>query len=336
MLDGIFVFDSAVHVYDLSDENIRRDRDDAEFTRDQLLELGAGLRPPIYNETIDFRRRWSIEDVYRMVFVDSPTDMAMAQVVPLFDWYEDFFAPVETQAAMARAYPDRVVFCGGVDPLYRGLPFALEQLDYQVRELGACSIKFYNGHTERSWRCDDEELAYPLYARARELGINVLQFHKGIPFGLSDLEAMRPVDLQRPARDFPDLTFLVHHLGIPYVDEMLWIAMRFPNVWLSLASNISFALVAPRLVQEWLGKCLQMVGVDRLVWGSDAALMGGPAPYLQAFMELEIPEDLRSGYGYPQLTREDKEKVLGLNFARLMGVDVEAKKRELAAAPALA
>ena len=49
-------------------------------------------------------------------------------------------------------------------------------------------------------------------------------------------------------------------------------------------------------------------------------------------MAMEIPEDLRDGYGYPQITREDKAKVLGLNFARMMGVDVEAKIQELAVA----
>ena len=46
-------------------------------------------------------------------------------------------------------------------------------------------------------------------------------------------------------------------------------------------------------------------------------------------MELEIPEDMRSGYGLPQITHEDKKKILGGTMARLMGVDVEAKKKEL-------
>ena len=141
--------------------------------------------------------------MYDLVFVQAPTDMAMAQVVPLFDWYEDFFAPVLAQHAMAAAYPDRVLFCGGVDPLYRGLPDALAQIEYQARELGARSMKFYNGHERQSWRCDDEKLAYPLYERCRDLGVTTLQFHKGTPFGLQPLEPLSPLDLQRPARDFP-------------------------------------------------------------------------------------------------------------------------------------
>lgn len=35
-----------------------------------------------------------------------------------------------------------------------------------------------------------------------------------------------------------------------------------------------------------------------------------------------IPDDLRSGYGYPQLTHADTKRILGGNVARTMGVDV--------------
>ena len=161
--------------------------------------------------------------------------------------------------------------------------------------------------------------------------MDVVQFHKGIPFGLMDLEAMRPNDLQRPARDFPDLNFVVHHLALPYFDEAVWIAARFPNIYLSLASNLNFTLIAPRQVQQQLGQLLQMVGSEKLCYASDAALSGGPAPYLRAFMELEVPDDLRDGYGYPQITRRDRENILGLTFARLMKIDVAEKVRASAA-----
>jgi hypothetical protein len=54
------------------------------------------------------------------------------------------------------------------------------------------------------------------------------------------------------------------------------------------------------------------------MWGSEAPLAGPPGPYLRAFMDLEIAEDLRDGYGYPQITRRDKELILGGTFAKLM------------------
>jgi predicted TIM-barrel fold metal-dependent hydrolase len=331
MIEDIFVFDNVIHVYDLSDENLRQDREDSRSARDHLLAIGAGGRLPAYN-TQDFGKRWTIEELYEMVFVDAPTDMAMAQVVPIFDWYKDWFAPVHAQHAMAARYPERVMFCGGVDPLYRGMVDALDQLEYQVKELGASSIKFYNGHVTGSWRCDDEKVAYPLYEKCRQLGIKVLQYHKGIPFGNQKLEDLSPLDLQAPARDFPDLTFIIHHLALPYIDEAIWVANRFANVYLALSGTINLAVIAPRLVQEQMGRLLMEVGVDKLLWGSEAALAGGPAPYLKTFMEMEIPDDLRSGYGYPQITRSDKEKILGLNFAKMMDVDVAAKKSQLATA----
>jgi predicted TIM-barrel fold metal-dependent hydrolase len=337
MLDGIFVLDNVIHIFDMSDKNLRDDetrtRAESEEFRKWLADLGAFLRWPAFNRPGEFNygfyEQWSIEAVFDMVFVVAPTDMAMAQVVPIYDWFNDGYAPVNTQAAMAKAYPDRVLFCGGVDPVYRGLQDAIDHLESQVKELGACSIKFYNGHVQGSWACDDEKLAYPLYEKCRDLGISVLQFHKGFPLGKSPYQAMNPLDLEQPARDFPDLNFVIHHLALPFFDEAISLAGRFPNVYLALSGNLNAYIISPRLVQEQMGRLLMEVGVDKLFYGSEAALNGSPAPYLKAFLDFEIPEDLRRGYGYPQITRDDKEKILGLNFARLMGIDVEQKRTQL-------
>jgi len=35
------------------------------------------------------------------------TDLAMAQTVPIFDWFKDWFAPVRAQYEMAQLYPDQ-------------------------------------------------------------------------------------------------------------------------------------------------------------------------------------------------------------------------------------
>mgnify|MGYP001818828510 CR=1 FL=1 len=36
---------------------------------------------------------------------------------------------------------------------------------------------------------------------------------------------------------------------------------------------------------------------------------------------LEMPEELREKWGFREVTREDKANILGLNLARLTGVD---------------
>lgn len=327
MIDGAFIFDCVVHRIDMSDANLAN-RPDTEPVIDSIVAGSKLMQAPAYH-ALNYRRGFSVEEMYEMVFVDAPTDMAMVQVVPQFEWFKELYAPVKLQHELAVAYPDRILFCGGVDPLDTGLTTALEQIDYQVQELGARSMKFYNGHVPRGWRCDDEQVAYPMYERCRDNGVTVLQFHKGLPFGTGNVEEMHPGDLQQAARDFPDLTFVLHHLAMPYVDEAINIASRFPNIWLALSANFQFLLTAPRMVVTWIGQCLQAVGSERLLWGSEAALSGGPLPYLEAFMAMEMPQDLREGFGYPEITRRDRENILGLNFARLMGVDVEAKRREL-------
>jgi uncharacterized protein len=220
-----------------------------------------------------------------------------------------------------------VLFCGGVDPSYHG-PGALDEMARQVEEMGARSFKFYNAHIDgKSWRCDDEQVAYPLYEQALRLGIDVVQFHKGLPFGDQNMEDLRPNDIQKAARDFPNLRFVIHHLALPYFEECCSIAARFPNVYLAISGIVAMWFTRKRSFLKQMGQILDEVGPDRILWGSEAALMGPPQPYLDVFWDLSIPDDLQEDYGFPQITEEDKRKILGLNFAKLMGVEVPAVTR---------
>lgn len=335
MIDDMFVFDAVCHVYDFSPANQRQDlREMESMLQGWRIAMSFMKYEPQQGEfagDFDWETRFTAEQMYDMEFVQSPVDMAMACTVPVWDWFEESFSSVQAQHEFAARYPDRVLLAGGVDPIHHGLHGAKVEMIRQVEELGARSMKFYNAHVDMSWRCDDRELAYPLYETAQNLGIEVLQFHKGLPFGMWDVEKLRPVDIQRPARDFPDMNFVIHHLALPYFDEAVSVASRFPNVYLALSGILSFYKVAPRRVQEQMGRLLMEVGPHKLLWGSEAAMTGAPAPFLRDFVALEIPEDLRSGYGFPQISRMDKEMILGLNMARLYGIDVEAKKRELSA-----
>ncbi len=326
MLHGdVFVFDNVVHMYDLSDENIARP--DGVLDRAYHMKLGEARRPAgqerVYGNGdpyASFARRWNESDLGRLLFEDSATDMAMAQAVVLYDVYKTGFAPVDAQYRFARAFPDRVLFCGGVDPLYPSLEAALEEMERQVRELGARSFKFYNAHLGRSWRCDDPKLAYPLYEKGRALGIKVFQFHKGFPITRARLEDLSPLDIQQAAMDFPDLTFAIHHLGLPYFEETVYIAARFPNVVLVLSGTMHLPLIAPYQFQDYLGRLLRDVGSDRLLWGSEAPLLGNPQPMLDWFWTMQIDPELQARYGYPALTEQDKRNILGENQARLFGV----------------
>lgn len=344
MIDGMFVFDSVVHMYDLSDANMRDDSaavlKASRQHRDWFLRYMPMMPwPTVLNRLNDdgnqqFVQALSTDTMFDMVFRLAPIDMAVAQTVPIFDNFKRAFSPNEANLKLAREHPDRVKFCAGIDPIYAGPDKALEAMERCVKEDGAISFKFYNGSLENSWRCDDKDVAYPMYRKALDLGINVVQFHKGFVLGHQPYESMNPLDLERAARDFPEMTFVIHHLALPmFLEEALSLAIRFDNVHLALSGVCNIQTFAPRTVQKFVGRALMEVGVEKLLWGSEAAIVGLPAPFLQAFVDMEIPEDLRAGYGYPQITKADKAQILGLNLARMFNVDVAAKKVELAKAP---
>ncbi|WP_211697890.1 amidohydrolase family protein [Mycobacterium spongiae] len=326
--NDVFVFDNVVHMYDTSEDNLV----DAASIIDRNGQLKrAGKRrgtpktlPPAANSTgigDGYDRRWNVEELGDLLFADGLTDMAMAQAVVLFDVYKDGFAPVQAQYDFAQAFPDKVLFCGGVDPMFPGKAGAKADMTRQVEQMGARSFKFYNGHVDdSSWRCDDKELAYPIYEHALELGIEVIQFHKGNPITRAPLDTLTPLDIERAARDFPELTFGIHHLALPYFEECVYIAQRNPNVVLVLSGTMHLPLIAPWRFQRYLGRLLRDVGADRLLWGSEAPLLGNPRPAIEWFWNMDMPEELQDRYGFPQVTESDKRLILGLNQARLFDV----------------
>ena len=80
-----------------------------------------------------------------------------------------------------------------------------------------------------------------------------------------------------------------------------------------------------------MAELLFWLGPDKLLFASDYAIWT-PKWLVEKFWNYQIPEDIAAERGV-QLTDEIKEKILGLNAARLYGVDVEAKKAKLRADP---
>lgn len=87
----------------------------------------------------------------------------------------------------------------------------------------------------------------------------------------------------------------------------------------------------PRYFAEVISELLFWVGPDKILFGSDYAIWT-PKWLVDRLWNFEIPEDIAQERGV-QLTPEIKEKILGLNAARLYGIDVAAKRAELSGAP---
>jgi predicted TIM-barrel fold metal-dependent hydrolase len=327
MQDGMFVLDCVVHVLDYRHEMTVHP--DGDLVREQMTGFSAVTTRKGPPDNPDFAAGppdldWCNE----MLFGRSNTDLAMVQAVPLFGLYKEGVGPFDLAHEYYESNKARLMLCGGVDPLYQGVKGACEDLRRQV-ELGARSVKFYQAQSPRdAWKADDRTLAYPLYETAQELGIKMIQFHKGLPLGRQRVEDLAPNDIQTAAYDFPDLNFGLHHLGHPYIDETIDIASRFSNVYLILPLLFNQYFVQPREMLHRLGKALFYVGEDKLCYGTDGFVWPHFQAYIDLVTELQMPEDLQDGYGYPALTRSTREKILGLNFARAAGLDIAPYRRE--------
>ena len=329
MIEDAFVFDCVAHVFNFEKENALGQP--GQMFSNHLYAFHAALTPS--GETVlpleSFLHNWSVDDIDEMVFGQSDTDMLVAMPLPLTDLYKDGLSAWERCAELARLRPDRTVLWGSVNPL-EGQK-ALDLMEVQVKEFGARAFKFYNVRYDYGapfpWRMDDPQVAFPVFEKARELGVNLIGVHKGVPLGPQPIEHTQTWDMDGAAANFPDINFVIYHVGLPFLDEVCWQLIRYPNLYASLAATINFIVRAPRQFAEVLGKLLFWCGEDKIIYGSEAPIFH-PQWALKAFWDFEIPRDLQEGYGYPPLTEQAKRKILGENLLRLHGMDLaDAKAR---------
>jgi hypothetical protein len=280
----------------------------------------------------EFLRQWTVDEIDEMVYGQSTTDMLVAMPLPLTDLFRDGLSPWEECAELASRRPDRTVFWGSVNPLEGRR--ALDLMERQVGEFGAKAFKFYNVRYDYGrpfpWRMDDPQVAFPVFEKAQELGVNLIGVHKGVPLGPQPIEATQTWDMDGAAANFPGINFVIFHVGLPFIDETCWQLIRHPNLYASIAATINFVVRAPRQFAEIMGKLLFWAGEDKIVYGSEAPIWQ-PQWALDAFWNFSLPQDLVEGYGYPQLTEQAKRKILGENLLRLHGMDIEATRARLRA-----
>ena len=326
----VFVFDCVCHIFNFDKSNAFGPAGD--LFDEHLYAFHSFLTKegePVIGRD-DFFREWGVDEIYDMVIEESDTDMIVSQPLPLTDLFKDGLSPWEKCAEMAQKHPNRAVFWGSINPL-EGKK-ALDLMEVQVKEYGAKGFKLYNVRYDYGqpfpWRMDDPRVAYPVFEKAQELGINLIGVHKGVPLGPQPVEHTRTFDMDGAASNFPDINFVIFHIGLPWLDEVLWQTIRYPNLYASIAATLNFIGRHPRVFAEIMAKLMWWCGEDKVIYGGEAPIWH-PQWALEEFWNFELPEDLTTEYGYPPLTEQAKRKILGENLARLHGMDLDAKKSEL-------
>ncbi len=355
-LSGQFVIDGHTHFL----------RDDTRLTgfvkgREAVGKFGWNKSLAEKEQTIDDLK---YNNYLKEIYMDSDTKVALLSNSPS-EVPEDWFIPQEqvfaTRERVNReAGSRRMLAHFTITP---GWPGWLDQVDEAIERFKPDSWKGYtvgdNTHKELAhypYRLDDEKLMYPFYEKAAKSGIKNVCIHKGLfaPATEEKFPRLRPYadvsDVGKAAKDWPQLNFLIYHSAYRWVggkpsdgmaefdstgrsswtSDLAEIPEKYgvTNVYGDLGQLFAWTAVAePRLAAALMGMLVKGLGVDRVLWGSDALWTGAPQWQIEGLRRLEIPEDMQKKYGFAPLGAADgpvKTAILSGNSAGLYGLQKQA------------
>ncbi len=172
------------------------------------------------------------------------------------------------------------------------------ELERYVTEMGFRGLKLYP--TYHHYYANSNRI-YPLYAKAEELGIPVMIHTGSSIFKGARLKYGDPLYMDDVAVDFPRLTLLMVHSGRGFwYDRAYFLAKLHANLYMEIAG------LPPQRLLEYFPELDRVA--DKVIFGSDWPGM----PYIKRNIEI-----IR---GLP-LKDETKDKILGGNAARILGID---------------
>jgi predicted TIM-barrel fold metal-dependent hydrolase len=314
-----FIVDGHIHFWDAGPEN--RNRFGEGFIK-CFYDYHRNLGPEEYLWTFEKFGKYSEDDLLHDLFEVGHVDHAIFQPTYLTEFFPAGFNTTEQNAAMAEKHPGRFTANGAFDP--RDGKAGIADLEALHDRYDLKGVKLYTAEWKgdsRGWRLDTPEAARYL-EKCQELGIKNVHIHKGPTIWPLDRDAFDVADVDGAASSFPELNFIVEHVGLPRLEDFCWIATQEPNVYGGLAVAIPFMHTRPRYFAKVIGELLYWIGEDRIMFGSDYAIWQ-PKWLVEMFVDFQIPEDMQSELG--TLTTDIKKKILGLNAARLYDLEVPAE-----------
>ncbi len=173
-----------------------------------------------------------------------------------------------------RADPERLIAVGGIRPDH---PDPEREVEHLVRDLGIRALKLHPPHQLfRPNAYVDGELPglRTLYEACSRRGLPII-FHTGTSvFPRARNRFADPMFVDDIAVDFPDLTIVLAHGGRPiWTESAMFLARRFPNVWLDISGTPPSRLLDyfPRLSRfsdkvlfgtDWPGPGVRDIGAN--------------------------------------------------------------------------
>jgi predicted TIM-barrel fold metal-dependent hydrolase len=316
-----FVVDGHTHFWDASPANWRPGQEEFAKGWIECFHAYQGLGPPETHWPIERFQKYSEESMMNDLFEAGHVDVAIFQPTNLRQWYTDGFNTTETNGAMAERHPGRFIVNTSFDP--REGDDGLRTLEQQVERWGCKGVKLYTAEwrgDSRGWSLKTPEAARYL-EKCQELGVTNIHVHKGPTIWPLDKDAFDVADVDYVATNFPELNFIVEHVGLPRIEDFCFMATQERNVYAGLAVVVGGLMHArPRFFAKVMGELMFWLGEDKLIFGADYAIWE-PRWQVEGFVDWNMP-DGEEFSDYSKLSVAAKKKILGLNAARLYGIEV--------------
>jgi hypothetical protein len=230
----------------------------------------------------DSLRRWTrqaLADEIPAGATLAAMDEARVEIGLLSAWWGPQGSLIDNDevASLVRAHPARFRGLAAVD-LAKPMG-AVRELRRAVRELGFVGLRIVPWLW--GWPTDDRRY-YPLYAECVELGVPVC-LQVGHTGPLMSSEPGRPIPyLEHVALEFPELVIVAGHIGVPWTQEVISLATKFPNFHVDTS-----AYKASRYPAE-LVDFMRGHGALKVLFGTNYPMLS-PAACLEGLARLELP-----------------------------------------------
>jgi len=169
----------------------------------------------------------------------------------------------EKTAEIVSQYPERFIGVAVVDPR-EGMK-AVRELERAVKELG---LKCFYATPFRFGVPTNDKKFYPLYAKAAELDIPVFVYTTMTYRTDFPMDIGHPRYLDEVAMDFPELRIIAGLGGWPWVPDMVGVARRHRNVYVSTAGHRPKYFATPGSGWEMLMQFGNTLLQDQVVFAS--------------------------------------------------------------------
>jgi predicted TIM-barrel fold metal-dependent hydrolase len=319
-----FVVDAHTHFWDASPANWLPGQENFAKGWIECFHAYQSLGPADTHWSIEQFQKYDEDRMMKDLFEVGYVDKAIFQPTNLRQWYKTGFNTTEVDGAMAERHPGKFLVNTNWDP--REGDEGLKGLEERVKRYDAKGVKLYTAEwrgDSRGWSLKDPEAARYL-EKCQELGIKNVHVHKGPTIWPLDKDAFDVSDVDHVATNFPDLNFIVEHVGLPRIEDFCFMATQEPNVYAGLSVVIGGLMHArPNFFAKVMGELMFWLGEDRMIFGADYAIWE-PKWQVEGFVDWQMP-DAPEFSDYSKFSTTAKKKILGLNAARLYDIEVPAE-----------